>query len=44
MKNKEGGFIQLIIIVIVAFLLMRYFDITVTEIFNWFKALFRSII
>ena len=48
-KNKEGGFIKLIIFVIVMLLLMKYFNITITgilayfhltwpEIIGWFKA------
>lgn len=48
MLNKKRGFLQLIIIIIVAMLLMRYFGITISgileyfhltwpEIINWFK-------
>ncbi len=47
-KNREGGFLKLIIFIIVALLLMRYFNITFsgvlayfnltwTEVINWFK-------
>lgn len=36
-KNKEGGFIQLIIIIIIALLLMRYFNLTITGILNYFQ-------
>ena len=37
MKNKSSraGFVHLIIIIIVAFLLMRYFNITITGIADW---------
>ncbi|MEK7539547.1 MAG: hypothetical protein AAB595_02840 [Patescibacteria group bacterium] len=47
-KSKESGFLKIIIIIIVALLLMRYFGITISgilayfhltwpEIINWFK-------
>lgn len=52
MKNKKSekkGFIKLIIIIIIALLLMRHFDLTISgildyfnlswpEIINWFKS------
>lgn len=51
MKNKkveQGGFLQIIILIIIALLLMRYFNLTISgilayfhltwpEIINWFK-------
>jgi hypothetical protein len=47
-KNEKGGFLQVIIIIIIALLLMRYFGLTISgilayfhltwpEIINWFK-------
>lgn len=42
-KNKEGGFIELIIIVVVALLVMRYFGITILGTINWFISLFKSV-
>lgn len=53
-KNKKSGFLQLIIIIIVALLLLRYFGLTisgilayfnlsVSGIINWFKDLFGSV-
>lgn len=36
-KNKEGGFIKLIIVIIVALLLMRHFGFTITGILNYFN-------
>lgn len=46
--NQQGGFIKLIIVIVVALLLMKYFGITITgilayfhltwpEIINWFQ-------
>ncbi len=50
MRNKKGGFLQLIIIIVVAFLLLRYFNITVAQILgyvsqaiDWLKGLFNSV-
>ena len=43
LKNRKGGFLELIIFIIVAFLLMRYFHITLTQIFDWLKGLFNSV-
>ncbi len=36
---KQGGFMQLILIIVIAFLLMRYFHITVSDIVEWIKSL-----
>jgi hypothetical protein len=48
MKNQKGGFLKIIIFVIIALLVMRYFHLTISgilayfhltwpEIINWFK-------
>ncbi len=43
-NNKEGGFLKLIIIIIIALLIMKYFGITLSEIFDKFLAFFRSVL
>lgn len=43
MKSKKDGFVKLIIVIIIAFLLLRYFGITITEIIDWLKGLWNSI-
>ena len=43
-KNKEGGFLKLIIVIIVAHLLMRYFHITITGILTYFHLTWPEII
>ncbi|OGI95004.1 hypothetical protein A2917_01320 [Candidatus Nomurabacteria bacterium RIFCSPLOWO2_01_FULL_42_17] len=54
LKNQNRGFLQLIIIIVIALLLMRYFGITISGILdyfhltwagilNWFKDLFNSV-
>ncbi len=43
LKNQQGGFIELIIVLILTFLLMKYYGITFTGVFNWVKDLFLSV-
>lgn len=43
-KNKEGGFLKLIIFIIVVLLLMRYFNITITGILAYFHITWPEII
>ena len=43
-KNKEGGFIELIILIIIALLIMKYFGITISGVVDWFEAFFRSVL
>ena len=42
--KKEGGFIQLIIVIIVALLLMRYFNLTFTGILDYFNLTWNDVI
>ncbi len=35
-KNKQGGFLKLIIFIVIVLLLMRYFHVTITDILNYF--------
>jgi hypothetical protein len=44
MKKKSKGFIELLVVIIVALLLMRYLGITVSGVINWFTAFFRSVL
>lgn len=48
-RNREGGFLKLIVIIIIALLLMNYFNITISgilayfgtstsEVLNWLKS------
>lgn len=43
-NNKEGGFIKLIVAVLIALLVMKYYDVTISELINWFKSFFGSIL
>jgi len=43
-KNKNGGFLQLIFIIVIGLLLMRYYGISVDEALAWVKSFGQSII
>lgn len=34
-NNNKGGFVQIIIVIIVVLVLMKFFDISLPDIFNW---------
>ncbi len=42
--KKEDGFIQLIVLVVIALLLMKYYGVTITESIEWFKNYFSSVL
>lgn len=46
MKNKsqKGGFLQIIIIIVVALLIMKYMGLTVSGAINWFTNFFASVL
>ncbi|MBI2594815.1 MAG: hypothetical protein HYW38_00960 [Candidatus Colwellbacteria bacterium] len=44
MNTKQGGFLELIIFILVALLIMKYFDITISEVIYWFKSFFASVL
>jgi len=43
-KNKEGGFIELIVLIIIVLLIMKYYGITVSGVVDWFASFFRSVL
>ncbi len=43
LQNKQGGFLDIIISIVIIFLIMRYFGLTITGIFDWLRELFYSI-
>lgn len=43
-KNKQSGFLKLIIFIIIALFLIKYFNISVSDVIDWFKALFNSVL
>lgn len=42
-KNKNGGIIKTILIIIVIVFLLAYFHVTVSGVFNWTVNAFRSV-
>ncbi len=44
MKNKQSGLIELIILIIIALLLMKYFGITISGVIDWFKSFFGTVL
>ncbi len=42
-KNKNGGIIKTILIIIVVVFLLAYFHVTVSGVFNWIINAFRSV-
>jgi hypothetical protein len=43
LKNKQGGFLDIIIAVVIILLVMRYFGLTFTAIFDWLRELLYSV-
>lgn len=42
-KNKESGFLQLILIIIIVIFLLSYFHVSVSQAIDWLKNLFNNI-
>ena len=42
-ENQQAGFLKLIIFIIVAIFLLKYFNLTFADVLNWIKNLFSSI-
>jgi len=42
-KNKTGGFLKFIIVIIIAVFLMSYFNVSIRGFFDWFISAIRSI-
>jgi len=43
-NNKQGGFLKIILLILVIVFLMSYFHITVSGIFNWISNIFHSVL
>lgn len=43
-KNKKSGFIQIIILIVLALVVMKFFDITISDAVNWFKTFFQDVL
>ncbi len=43
-KNNKGGFIAIILVIVIALLVLRYFGITISGVIDWIISLFRGVI
>lgn len=43
-NNKQTGFIELIIIIILALVLMKYFGVTISGVIHWFTSFFSGVL
>ena len=41
---KQGGFLQLLLLILLALLIMKFLGITVSEVIYWFKSFFGSVL
>ena len=44
MKNQQGGFIQIIIGIILLLLIMKYLGFTISGVWNWFTTFFAEVL
>lgn len=42
--GKQDGFLEIIILIIIALLLMKYFGITISGVVNWFSSFFSGVL
>ncbi len=42
--STQGGFLQIILFIIIALLIMKYFNITISGVINWFQAFFGNVL
>jgi len=43
LKNKQGGFIGIIIMIVIVLLIMKYYGLTLTGLWNWLWNLVQSV-
>ena len=43
-RNKNGGFIQIIVTLIIVLFIMKYSGVTVSDVVNWFKMTFGDVL
>jgi len=42
--GRQGGFLEFIVLIIVALLIMKYMGLTISEVIAWFKDFFGSVL
>ncbi|MBI5139726.1 hypothetical protein HZA26_03915 [Candidatus Nomurabacteria bacterium] len=43
-KNKKGGFLQIIVLILIALFIMKYSNVTVSDLVLWFKTTFGDVL
>ena len=43
-KNRQSGFLEIIVVVVIALLIMKYMGVTVSGVINWFTTFFRDVL
>lgn len=43
-NHQSGGFVQLIILIVVALFLMNYYGVTLNDVLNWFKVAIHNVL
>jgi hypothetical protein len=43
-STRQGGFLQIIILIIIALLIMKYMGVTVSGVWDWFVTFFRNVL
>lgn len=44
LENQQGGFLRLIIFIVVGIFLLSYFNIKISDIWNWFIGLLHNVL
>ena len=42
--NKQSGFIEIIILILIALFIMKYSGVTISDLVLWFKTTFESVL
>lgn len=43
-KDKKGGFIQVIILILIFLFLLKYMNMTITDVVEWFRHTFADVL
>jgi len=42
--NKKGGFVQIILLILIALFIMKYYGVTISGVVNWFTTTFQDVL
>jgi hypothetical protein len=43
-KNKNGGFLQFIILILILLFIMKFLGLSISDVIDWFKTTFRDVL